>query len=147
MKDPAYSQGQRLHMLYCAITHYAVQWNFSREYAWGCWLVRGWTEDDLRATLVHLLRLVKRGDKSQTCLQFSRLIADLDQFEEYLVEARAVGRTRQATPRQMFLSQTGRPEAEPDNTRHAGEIAKAITSDPEAARRALEDFRKFKESL
>jgi hypothetical protein len=120
-----------------------------REWTWFEWLKRDLTLDDLRLLIRDKQRRIRARELSPTCLLFRYLIGNLDYAEEDILLLRA--KQRIPVPdagRADVLRATGRPTAEPPPpARKASDVVQKIASDPAAAAAALEELRKFKNSL
>lgn len=137
-----------LHDAYQLCTGLVLPLDMHRESVWCDFIRRGLTRQDLKLVITHIRRGIRDGSRNRGALRFNNLIARLDSFEEDLAEARAQSRARSADPnRAAVLRASGRPSSPADATRQAGQLAAKITSDPVAAAKAYEDFKKFKQSL
>jgi hypothetical protein len=139
----------KIHQLYCALTGMQIRLDMAREHEWYHWIKRGFEERDLRDLVAFLRTEIRAGRRNPGALKFRNLIVNLDYFEEDLAEARATARQPKIDRgRAEALRATGRPAAPPTPpARDAGAIAQHIATDPAAASKAFEDFKRFKESL
>ncbi|HOC56631.1 MAG TPA: hypothetical protein PKI20_13495 [Verrucomicrobiota bacterium] len=138
-----------LHSAYVLHSGLAIGLDMYRERVWFEWLRRGFTLEDLKLVIRYLRAGIRDGQRNRGALRFSNLIAQPDRFEEDLAEARAQARPRHADPaRAAVLRASGRP-GDPAGApaKAAGQIAAKIVSDPVAAAKAYEEFKKFKASL
>jgi hypothetical protein len=113
-----------LHSIYQMLTGLSVPLSVGMHYAWGCWLLKGWNEDDLRLTIEFLRRKIKAGRKTLACFRFSSFIGNTDFFAEDLAEARALARNPVVdTGRAQALHSTGRAyEAPQAKVRSAAQV-------------------------
>lgn len=108
-KDPI----NDLHAAYESLTGLKLGLTMGRIYAWEVWLTRGWTAADLQMVVRALVGKAKAQNR-QPCLKFSRIVEDLDRFEEELAEARARHRTMRTTPdKARVLRASGRAAEAP----------------------------------
>lgn len=101
-----------LHAAYVESTGFELPLSFEREYAWGEWLRRGFTPDDVRLLVRHHRELAKRGEPARS-LKFRSLVANIEYSEEDIAELRSRRRVPPPQPnRESILRQTGRAPAE-----------------------------------
>lgn len=110
-----YVQTTGLPLRYQAYYHERVWYEFAKEF----------TQDDLKLVVAYLKRLYRDPEKAgirKAILRFSHLIERGDRFNEYLAEARAVGRVKPPSARDRILAASGRPQSQPDACATAAEI-------------------------
>lgn len=141
---------EAMHAEYVRLTGQHVSL-MGREHVWYEWMRRGLTIDDLRMLIGHIKRERAKGNNVRGAdLKFRNLVWDADFAEEDIVALRARYRgQRMDAGKAGVLAATGRSgEAEPaSGLRQAGEVAAELTRDPEAARKALADFERFRAEL
>lgn len=108
---------EMVHKAYCAMTGLYVPLTMARMCTWHAWLCRGWTIDHLRLVVNFISHKLSEPARTNS-LRFSRLIEDMDRFEEDLAEAQARARVpRIDAGRAQVLRATGRvverPTSEP----------------------------------
>lgn len=121
-------QIRQLHQTYCEQTGLEIICNMGRRYFWEVFLQRGFTMDDLILVCRNLRRQVKDGRRNMGCLFFTRLLGDLDVFEEFLAEFRALQRKpRFPIGKAQVLNDTRR-KAEPATSppRKARDVLKGL---------------------
>lgn len=121
---------QQLHETYCELTGLEIVCSLNRHYFWEAFATR-FTVDDLTLVCRNLKRQVKDGRRRLGCMSFTRLIADLETFEEHLAEFRALQRRVKVNPnRAEVLRATGR-SAEPNlpEARTAGNVIRKDLSE------------------
>jgi hypothetical protein len=108
VKEESYNH---LHRLYCAQSGLELGYSMLRHFQWQAFVARGFTADDLTLVLVNLRRYIQQHRLGRGCLSFHRLIGDLETFEEYLAEFRALRRKGSyCKQKQQALRATGRPD-------------------------------------
>lgn len=142
-------QIKAIHGAYVRLTGQDVALDMHRESVWFEWLRKGFTEADLKLVVCHVRKGMPSGDRKQGALKFSNLIGQLDRFEEDLAMARALARRpRMDGARAEVLLQSGREASAGSRPpRSAGEVLEQPAGDSVAAKKALEEFKKFKETL
>lgn len=104
---------ETLHAAYVRETGMKVVLHINRHWPWEMFALK-FTEADLVAVCRHLKNEVKRGKRQATALMFSRLITNLDTFEEELQLVRAAKalfrRPSMDNGKQSVLVATGRQE-------------------------------------
>lgn len=148
---------EMLHTCYGRLTGLIVPLDMCRERAWFDWMQKGFGEPELVLVVRFLNRCIRNGDRgfNMGTFKFSRLIEQLDRFQEHLAEARVAARApgRQIDPNwASVMRATGRdPQGESRNekaeSRKVGEIAAQLVSDPVKAAAELEKLRQLRESL
>lgn len=128
-----------MHACYERLTGFtlALKRAFVREYQWSVWLAQGWGEPELELVIGYI-RKHHREYWAAMC-RFTKLITDLEVFEEYLSMAQAERRSapKPRDARQQVLAQAHRPTEAPEAPAKAvGEIVKDLTSDYEKLRKA-----------
>jgi hypothetical protein len=140
-----------LHAEYVRLTGFKISLP-GREWCWFEWLKRDLTAADLRLLVADTRTKIARGELTSASLQYRNLIGQVDYAEEKIAELRA--RRRAPSPitgdKGSLLRQTGRdvtPRPQNPDARPAGEIVAKLTTDPEAAARALAEFRAMRDRL
>lgn len=124
MNDITGNIGQ-LHKVYEEISGLPVQLTLNRIWAWEAWLAKGWTEADLRLVMGHLKHRSSAAPVwAKMHMMFTRFIADPNNFEELLAEARAIARVPRFAPgKAEALRATHRPaKPEPNQAKTADQI-------------------------
>ncbi len=130
-----------LHALYQAMSGLSVPLSVGMHYTWEAWMLRGFTDDDLRLTIEFLRRKIKEGRKTLACLRFSTFIGNTDYFAEDLAEARALSRRPPIdTGRREALRSSGREATPP--TPDAKPVRDVI-----AGNKALKELLRLRDSL
>lgn len=111
-----------------------------RIFLWESFAARGFTPDDVGVVVNHLRRKVQEGKKWPSCLLFSALLRNLDEFEEQLHEARAMARSPKPHPARAELAATGRAVIKE-------QPAARSVADILAGEKAFAEFRALKQSL
>jgi hypothetical protein len=140
-----------LHSEYERLTGYRIAL-MGREWCWFEWLKRELTIADLRLLVADTRTKISRGELTSASLQFRNLIGQVDFAEEKIADLRVRRRVPQVDAnRASVLAQTGRPStinSQPStDSKPAGDVVKKLVSDPVAAAKALEEARKFRDSL
>ena len=139
-----------LHAEYVRLTGFKISLP-GREWCWFEWLKRDLTAADLRLLVADTRTKIARGELTSASLQYRNLIGQVDYAEEKIAELRA--RRRAPSPitgdKGSLLRQTGRSDSREQKAeiRNAGEIVAKLTTDPEAAARALAEFRAMRDRL
>jgi len=156
MTNPGLQNILALHDEYVRLTGFSIS-ILGREHAWWEWDRRGLTVADLRALVAEKRRRVKVGELPPASLTFRNLVANVDYAEEDIAELRA--RRRVGPPmdpnKASVLHQTGRAvqgSTVPSSTvqgsaRPASQIVEKLTTNPEAAAKALAEFKAMKDRL
>jgi hypothetical protein len=101
-----------LHALFCALTMMPISLDMNRERCWYEWQRKGWTSEDLKHVVAWIRKQNKAGGKYK--LTFTKLVVELDQFEEKLMEARAESRkVVYPAAKASILRNTGRSDVPP----------------------------------
>ena len=149
-----------LHAEYERLTGYRIAL-MGREWCWFEWLKRDLTVADLRMLVADTKTKIARGELTSASLQFRNLIGQVDFAEEKIADLRVRRRVPTMDPnRASILRQTGRNDSpspggegrgkggpRTDSAVSAGAVVKKLVSDPVAAAKALEEARKFRDSL
>jgi len=137
-----------LHAEYVRLTGFKISLP-GREWCWFEWLKRDLTAADLRLLVADTRTKIARGELTSASLQYRNLIGQVDYAEEKIAELRARRRVGPPTDpaKASVLRQTGRSDSREQKTeiRNAGEIVAKLTTDPEAAARALAEFRAMRD--
>lgn len=72
------SKTQSLHETYCNFTGLFIRYDLNREYQWGAWMSRGFTEQDLVDVVKHLKVGIKNNTRQPGSLKFSNLVQDVE---------------------------------------------------------------------
>lgn len=90
-----------LHAYYQQLTGQKLTASYARMETWTQFVARGLTKDDLNLVYRWTKRQADRGEGgfSPLSLQFGRMVADLDRFEDRLQIARSTKLARPATPK------------------------------------------------
>lgn len=125
-----------LHKVYEDLSGLPVQLTLSRIFAWEAWLSHGWTEADLRLVMTHLKnRRNSAPTWSKMQMMFTKFIADPQNFEELLSEARALSRVKRFDPgKEQVLKATHRPST-PEHPKE--KTAEQIMRESEALKKLL----------
>jgi len=99
-----------LHKLYCQLSGFDLRYNIDRERAWYEYIKAGFTAEDLRLVLAHLRHGVIHGGRYPGCMGFTRLIWNLDKFEEDLCEAKAIARNNPTKTNRQSVIKVFRPQ-------------------------------------
>lgn len=105
-----------LHQSYCEATTFELKLAYDRERSWFEFIKAGFTRDDLKMVIFHLVKGIQKGERREGCLRFRNLIQRLDLFEEELNLARAFQRNfKQPTAKEKALQQLRPGEPMPTN--------------------------------
>jgi hypothetical protein len=138
-----------LHAEYVRLTGFKIS-VMGREWAWFEWIKREMGIPELRMLVAEKRRRIRACELTVQSLAFRNLVGNVDFAEEDVAELRARnrGRAPSVPGRDSVLQQTGRPEAiQKAETKPVGEIAKRLTSDPDAAAKAFAAFQKLKDEI
>lgn len=130
---------QPLHSAYCRLTGRPLTMLMRHIFAWKSFQAHGWNEDDLRLVVNLLKTKIAAKQKWTSCLDFHNVIENESNFSEALAEAKSMARAPKPTPRDRILRQTGHAVPQKETVRTAAQIL--------AAMKAVEEMRRFKESL
>lgn len=131
-----------LHAVYCGLTGLTVPLSIQRIFAWSAWS-KEFNANDLKMVVGWLQSQIKSKRKWPSCLLFSRLIADREEFGEYLSMARAESRrSREPMDFKRVLVATGRQGREQPVMVNVKTPAQIL-----AASKAFEEFRALKHIL
>lgn len=100
-----------LHSSYCSLSGLNLDLDMWRERCWFEWS-RKFTEADLKLVIAHIKSTIENPTIRLRMLSFRYLISQLDNFEEYLAQAKALQRPVK-TERQKLIEVWGKPEPEP----------------------------------
>lgn len=121
MKDQASINA--IHARYNELSGRPVTLTMTRIFTWESFLAHGWTEADLALVVNRLKTLVAQNKRYDSCLLFSRLIADDEFFEEILSEARALYRVPKPNhAKAEVLKATARTEPERGSFQSAEQV-------------------------
>lgn len=131
-----------LHAVYCGLTGLTVPLSIQRIFAWSAWS-KEFDVKDLRLVVGWLQGQIKQKRKWPSCLLFSRLIADREEFGEHLSMARADARKAKPDPglRRVMIATGRRAKEEP--VRITARSAEQIL----AAEKAFAAFRELRNTL
>jgi hypothetical protein len=128
-----------IHSVYVQLTNRPVDYDVRKFFAWQAWQAKGWTEADLRLVVSFILRRIKEHKRWPESLRFKHLIEDHDRFADDLIDARAMQRKPQPTPRTAILAATHRQEQVRDGARSVGDIL--------AGEKALRELLRVRDNL
>ena len=104
-----------LHALYCSMTGFEIELNFTRERIWGEWLAyrrnKPFDENDLRRVIGYIRQGIRKDERREGALKFTNLIGSPDRFEEDL--SLALGAIKERTQPQQNPVTKYRPPEEP----------------------------------
>lgn len=129
---------RQLHAAYCRLTGLQIQCTMSHLCSWELWQSKGWTEGDL-VLVIALIKSAGRVSDPYPCLRFHNLIQNVENFSEWLAEARARARVPKPTPKARVLRATGREPMPLAGHRTPAQIL--------AAAKAEAEFKRLGESL
>lgn len=128
-----------MHELYCRLSGVKLPLSLPRIWAWERFMANH-TENDLRLVVRHLRNKIRLGRKWSTCLLFSNLIQNEENFTEALGEARSIQRAPKPHAADSALRATGRPPMAKETTaRSAAQILEA--------EKAFQELVKLRKSL
>lgn len=131
-----------LHAVYCHLTGLTVPLSIQRIFAWSAW-AKEFDVKDLRMVVGWLQGQIRQKRKWPSCLLFSRLIADREEFAEHLSMARAEARlSKEPMDLKRVLVATGRQGKEEPVMVNVKTPAQIL-----AASKAFEEFRALKHTL
>lgn len=106
-----------LHASFCDTTGWDLRMTATAERYWCECHMEGLTPDDLRAVIIYRKRLIKAGDRKQSCISIHNICGTSEAILDTLCDAsmlRAMARKRPLNPaRASILRQTGRSDTVP----------------------------------
>lgn len=113
----ANSNVNALHMVFCDTTGWDLRMTATAERFWCECHMEGLTPEDLRAVIIYRKRLIKAGDRKQSCISIHNICGTSEAILDTLCDAsmlRAMARKRTLDPaRASILRQTGRSDTVP----------------------------------
>lgn len=143
MNLPSESDYKQLHDIYVGMTGHEYPLSFGARSMWERWLYAGFKPNDLSLVIRYIKARVRSGKRQRESFKFMTLIGDTDKFADDLCMARAEARQKQGKfdpGKAGVLKSTGRQEKPLKDT---AKTAYQIIQES----KALEDFRKFRDSL
>ncbi len=128
-----------LHQAYCRLTGLDLTMLMRHVFAWRAFQEHGWGEAELKLVIPMVKADIKARKTWDKALDFRNFIERDDEFAEHLARAKSQARAPKSTPRDRILAQTGHAVTQKETVRTAAQIM--------AEMKALEDWRKMKESL
>lgn len=120
-----------LHASFCDTTGWDLRMTATAERYWCECCMEGLTPEDLRAVITYRKRLIKAGDRRQSCISIHNICGTSEAILDTLCDAsmlRAMVRKRTLDPaRASILRQTGRSDAVPSaEAKPVSEIVKTL---------------------